>query len=121
MTYENTSELKPAKFGAGSSTSIQDLGPEIQHAGQIIAIVVADTLEGAHEGAAAVKATFSEQMPSAGFGSEGLREADVTEEFEQHKELPQAGDATTAISAAEVLLDAEYATPTQHHNPIELF
>jgi xanthine dehydrogenase YagR molybdenum-binding subunit len=121
LTYENTSELKPAKFGASSSTSIQDLGPEIQHAGQIIAIVVADTLEGAHEGAAAVKATFIEQKPSAGFGSEGLREADVTKESDQHKELPQAGDATAAISAAEVLLDAEYGTPTQHHNPIELF
>ena len=121
LTHENTSELKPAKFGSSSSTSIQDLGPEIQHAGQIFAIVIADTQEAATEGAAAVKATFSEQKPSASFDSEGLREADVTKESEQHKELPQAGDATAAISAAEVLLDAEYGTPTQHHNPIELF
>jgi xanthine dehydrogenase YagR molybdenum-binding subunit len=121
LTYENTSELKPAKFGAGSSTSIQDLGPEIQHAGQIIAVVVADTLEGANEAAAAVKVTYSEQKPSAGFGAEGLREADATKESEQHKELPQAGDAEAAISAADMVLDAEYGTPTQHHNPIQLF
>jgi xanthine dehydrogenase YagR molybdenum-binding subunit len=35
--------------------------------------------------------------------------------------LPQAGDADAAIAAAEVRLDAEYGTPTQHHNAIELF
>src|SRR5581483_10464126 len=27
LTYENTAELKSAKFGLGASTSIQDLGP----------------------------------------------------------------------------------------------
>jgi xanthine dehydrogenase YagR molybdenum-binding subunit len=121
LTFQNTSELKPAKFGAASSTSIQDLGPQIQHAGQIIAVVIADTLEGASEGASAVKATYREQKPSAGFGAEGLKEADATKESEQHKELPQAGDAVAAIAAAEIVLDAGYGTPTQHHNPIELF
>jgi xanthine dehydrogenase YagR molybdenum-binding subunit len=35
--------------------------------------------------------------------------------------VPQAGDAASAIAGADVVLDAEYATPTQHHNPIELF
>jgi xanthine dehydrogenase YagR molybdenum-binding subunit len=40
---------------------------------------------------------------------------------ERAKELPQAGDAETAISSAEVSLDAQYETPPQHHNAIELF
>ena len=52
LTYQNTSELKPAKFGGGSATSIQSLGPDILHAGQIIAVVVADTFEAASEAAA---------------------------------------------------------------------
>src|SRR5437868_14626831 len=36
FTHENTGELKPVKFGGGgggASTSIQDLGPKIQHDG----------------------------------------------------------------------------------------
>src|SRR5436190_13880725 len=37
LTQENTSELKAGKFGEGASTSIDTLGPEIAHDGQIIA------------------------------------------------------------------------------------
>ena len=40
---------------------------------------------------------------------------------QQHKHLPQAGDAAAAIGGADVTIDVEYGTPTQHHNPIELF
>jgi xanthine dehydrogenase YagR molybdenum-binding subunit len=47
LTSENTGELTPAKFGASSSTSVQALGPDIAHAGQIIAVVIADTFEAA--------------------------------------------------------------------------
>jgi xanthine dehydrogenase YagR molybdenum-binding subunit len=121
LTYENTAELKPAKFGGESSTSIQSLGPDIQHEGQIIAVVVADTFEAASEAAYAVKVSCSEQTPSATFGAKGLKEEDATKVSEQHKHLPEAGDAETAIAGADVTIDAEYGTPTQHHNPIELF
>jgi xanthine dehydrogenase YagR molybdenum-binding subunit len=68
-----------------------------------------------------VKATYAEEKPSATFGSQGLTEEDATKVSEQHKHLPQAGDAAAAIAGADVTLDAEYSTPTQHHNPIELF
>jgi xanthine dehydrogenase YagR molybdenum-binding subunit len=121
LTYENTSELKPAQFGAGSATSIQSLGPEILHDGQIVAVVVADTFEAASEGAAKVKIAYAAETPSATFGADGLKEEDVTKVSEQHKHLPEAGDADAAIAGADVVLDAEYATPTQHHNPMELF
>lgn len=47
--------------------------------------------------------------------------ADATKESKAHSHVPQAGDAEGAIASADVELDAEYATPTQHHNPIELF
>jgi xanthine dehydrogenase YagR molybdenum-binding subunit len=121
LTYQNTSELKPAKFGIASSTSIQDLGPMIRHAGQIVAVVVADTFEAASEGAAAVTVTYAQETAAATFGADGLTEADATKESPDHKDLPQAGDASAAIAAADVVLDAEYGTATQHHNPIELF
>jgi xanthine dehydrogenase YagR molybdenum-binding subunit len=121
LTHENTSELKPVKFGAGCSTSIQDLGPNIRHDGQIIAVVLADTFEAASEAAASVKAVYAEETPAATFGDQGLKEEDATKVSEEHKSLPQAGDAEAALASAEVTIDEEYSTPTQHHNPIELF
>jgi xanthine dehydrogenase YagR molybdenum-binding subunit len=124
LTQDNTGELKELKFGAGgggASTSIQKLGPEIAHDGQIIAMVVADTFEAAREGAYKVRASYAAEAPSASFGSPGVTEEDVTKVSERHKHMPQAGDAEQALAGADVVLDAEYGTPTQHHNPIELF
>jgi xanthine dehydrogenase YagR molybdenum-binding subunit len=97
LTHENTTELKPAKFGQGCSTSIQKLGPDIFHDGQIIAVVLADTFEAATEAAYSVQVTYAEQAPSATFGSEGLTEEDATTVSEQHKHLPQAGDAARRL------------------------
>ena len=120
LTQDNTGELKEVKFGA-ASTSIQKLGPEIAHDGQIIAMVVADTFEAAREGAYKVRASYAAEAPSASFGSPGVTEEDVTKVSERHKHMPQAGDAEQALAGADVVVDAEYGTPTQHHNPIELF
>jgi xanthine dehydrogenase YagR molybdenum-binding subunit len=121
FTADDMSDLKTVEFGARCTTSIQDLGPEIRHAGQIIAVVVADTFEAATEGAQRVRASYSEATPSATFNTPGLNVADATKESKAHSHVPQAGDADGAIASADVVLDAEYATPTQHHNPIELF
>ena len=121
LTKDNTQALRTVKFGDGSCTSIEQLGPEIFHSGQIIAVVVADTFEAANEAAALVKVSYEQQPPAATFGASGLREADATKELQEHKHLPQAGDPIAAIDNAEITIDVEYGTPTQHHNPIELF
>jgi xanthine dehydrogenase YagR molybdenum-binding subunit len=123
LTYENTIELKPLKFGAAGSgsTSIQSLGPDVAHAGQIIAVVVADTFEGAREAARRVRVDYAASRPSATFGAPGVTEEDATKVSEQHSSVPQVGDAEAALASADVIVDAEYTTPTQHHNPIELF
>jgi len=118
FTWENTGELKPVKYGAGGggpTTSIQDLGPHIRHDGQIVAMVVADTFEAAREAAYQVRIRYRAETPSASFGAAGLQEENAK------KELPNAGDAEAAFGAADVKIDVEYGTPTQHHNPIELF
>jgi len=124
LTHENT-RLKEIKYstggGGGPTTSWQNLGPEIGHDGQIVAVVVADTFEAAREGAYRAKFSYVEEKPSATFGSPGISEEDATKVNERAKELPQAGDAEAAVSTAEVTLDAQYGTPTQHHNAIELF
>jgi len=120
FTQDNTRDLKQVKYGS-CSTSIQELGPDIRHAGQIIAMVVADTFEAAREAALKVNVAYAVENPTATFGSPGTTQEDVTKVSERHKHLPQAGDAEAALASAEVVLDAEYATPTQHHNPMELF
>jgi xanthine dehydrogenase YagR molybdenum-binding subunit len=121
LTQDNTSELKSGKFGQTQSTSIDKLGPEIAHDGQIIAMVLADSYEAAREAAYKVKASYAVDPASATFGSAGLEVEDATKVSERHKKVPNKGDAEAALASADVVVDAEYATPTQHHNPLELF
>src|SRR6266702_5920938 len=121
LTQDNTSELKGGKFGQNQSTSIDKLGPEIAHDGQIIAMVLADSYEAAREAAYKVKATYVVEPASTSFGSAGLKVEDATKVSERHKKVPNKGDAEAALASADVVVDAEYATPTQHHNPLELF
>ena len=119
FNYENTGELKDIKYargGGGPISSIQGFGPRIDYGGQIVALVVADTFEAAREAAHMVRVNYESEPPSATFDSRG-----ATSESAANEGLPQAGDAEQAYAAADVRLEAQYETPTQHHNPIELF
>ena len=119
FNYENTGELKDIKYargGGGPISSIQGFGPRIDYGGQIVALVVADTFEAAREAAHMVRVNYESEPPSATFDSRG-----ATSESAANEGLPQAGDAEQAFAAADVRLEAQYETPTQHHNPIELF
>jgi xanthine dehydrogenase YagR molybdenum-binding subunit len=125
MTHENTAnDVRPTKFfgdGGRASTTIRPLSsPQIWHDGQIIAMVVADTFEGAREAAYKVKARCQAEPASATFDSPGTKTEAAADVSKEHKD-PQVGDAQAAFASAEVKVDAEYSTPTQHHNPIELF
>lgn len=85
---------------------------DIAFRGQPIALVVAETLEAATEGAERVAATF-ETQPFAATKRSALA---VREEAR-----PTAfGDAETALAQATTTVDVEYESPAQHHNPIEL-
>lgn len=118
FTHENTGDLKKLSYGesgGGASTSIQDFGPKIQHDGQIVGMVVANTFEAAREAAYKVKFAYNEEAPSAGFGAAGVDESSVK------KKTPNAGDVKAAFDSAPIKFEADYSTPTEHHNPIELF
>jgi xanthine dehydrogenase YagR molybdenum-binding subunit len=126
FTYKNVGDrIKPGKIFAQHGymgTSIAPLASDrVQHDGQIVAVVVADTMEAAREAADRLTVTYAEEPPSAGFDSPGLRvisAADAAREDGQPAaEDPRVGDA----AAAPVTIDQWYETPTQHHNPIELF
>jgi xanthine dehydrogenase YagR molybdenum-binding subunit len=124
LTADNTKELKTLAYapgGGGASTSIQGLGPQIAHDGQIVAVVLADSYEAAREAAHQVDITYEAAPPAATFGSAGVTEEDEAQVRERAKKLPSAGDAEAAFAEAEVKFDAEYGTPAQHHNSIELY
>jgi xanthine dehydrogenase YagR molybdenum-binding subunit len=118
FTHENTGELKELKYaksGGGPTSSIQGFGPQIEYGGQIVAMVIADTFEAAREAAHLAQIDYQADQPSGTFDSVGVSEQPFSEG------LPQAGEAEQAYATSEVKLDAQYETPTQHHNPIELF
>ena len=54
-------------------------------------------------------------------GSSYTAQITVKNTGSEPKTLPQAGDAEAAFAAAEIKHEAEYGTPAQHHNAIELF
>lgn len=127
LTHENMSDaIKQVPFmaaGGPAATSIVPLSsPQIWHDGQIVAMVLADRFEAACEAAHLLKITYTEEQPSATFGSPGVTEKPFTEARSKEKhENPAVGDFQSAFQAAPVKIEGSYATPTQHHNPIELF
>jgi xanthine dehydrogenase YagR molybdenum-binding subunit len=119
LTYENVGrEAKPPAGPDGKPTTTSLESDRIWHDGQIVAVVVADTYESAREAAYRIDVRYITEPPSATFDSPGV-------ETEPHKVEktpdPAKGDAPAAYERAEVKFEARYSTPTQHHNPIELF
>jgi xanthine dehydrogenase YagR molybdenum-binding subunit len=112
---------QPPKFGIAASS----IGPlhddRIFHDGQIIALVVAETYEAAMEAASLVTAEYDEERPSAGFDAQGTETTPGAGASPLYGEDVHAGDFEAAYDAAPVKIDERYSTPTQHHNPIELF
>ena len=85
-------------------------------------MVLADSFEAAREAAYKVKATYAPAPPSATFGSAGAQDRGCDQGVRSStRSLPNKGDAEAALAAPRSSIDAEYATPTQHHNPMELF
>ena len=115
-------ELERPQFGNSGSTSIAPLHDRrIWHDGQIVALVVAETFEAASEAAALVRADFQAEEPSSGFGSPGIEIIPAAGASPLYPENPEAGDFDAAWATAEISIDETYSTPTQHHNPMELF
>jgi xanthine dehydrogenase YagR molybdenum-binding subunit len=127
LTHEDLAEVRSSPgflFGGGYGfQSFQPMrGPQIAYRGQPIALVVAETLEAAIEGASLVRATYDGEVPSVTLdapGAETIAQADSP--------LPKpmfadrvVGNADAAFAQAEVKVDASFVAPPQHHNPMEL-
>jgi len=119
LTHENVGqEVKPPMGPDQGATTTTLESDRIWHDGQIIAVVVADSFEAAREAAYKVRVDYETETSSAGFDSPGV---DIERKISQQGKDPTKGDASAAFAEAPLKIDARYSTPTQHHNPIELF
>lgn len=125
FTHENAPKLKAAKlFSSGGymSTTVQPLSsPDVAHDGEIVAVVLAESFEVAREAAHRVKVNYAAASPTASFDSPGTTAGRAKGQLAMFKEDPKVGDFAGAFDQAEVKVTASYETPTQHHNPMELF
>nr|MBA3516574.1 xanthine dehydrogenase family protein molybdopterin-binding subunit [Hyphomicrobiales bacterium] len=110
-------------FGEGgeASTAVPPLSSDrVRHDGEIVAMVIADTYEAAREAAYKVQVAFEEERPSATLESPGTEIREAAEVNPEHED-PSIGNIEEGLAQAAVVFEAEYRTPAQHHNPIELF
>lgn len=111
FTWKDFESIKQAPaFGGGYQPLTR---PLVRHRGEAVALVVAETLEAAVEGAEAVRPRYRPAAFAAWHDQPGAERepAEVDEE---------AGDALAAYDAAATRVDVSYVHPQQHHNPIEM-
>ena len=107
--------------GGHANSAHVPLGSDrVAYAGQIVALVVAQTSEAARAAAALVKVRYAEEPFADGFDADGAETVRLAELKSGHHD-PSVGDAEAALAASPVRIEARYETPIQHHNPMELF
>lgn len=112
--FADITETPATRGGGGQRAGYQPMKrPSVRHRGEPVALVVAETLEAAIEGAEAVRPRYRQAVFAAWHDQPGAeREPVQTDE--------EAGDAQAAFDAAARKIDVRYLHPQQHHNPIEM-
>lgn len=124
LTHESEGvKLKPVEQPFPKSTSGTALLPlqtdRIEQRGQVVAVVVAETLEQAQHAALLVEVEYDEE-PFIGTLQGSLESGREDLQKPVEDEAYQRGNAEQAYQAAEVQLDLTYTTPQENHNPMEL-
>ena len=123
LDYRSMDRLQPVAFSFAGGHAIQSLqplqGPDIAYRGQAIALVIADTLEAAMEGAALVRVTYEATAFSVDLDSAGREEVLQEPATKYFKDFIH-GEPEAIIASAPVVLDQFYRTSPQHQNPMEL-
>ncbi|MCC6471722.1 MAG: xanthine dehydrogenase family protein molybdopterin-binding subunit [Alphaproteobacteria bacterium] len=125
LTRENAADAvkRPSYFAEGGHASTKERplsSDRIWHDGQIVAMVVADSYEIACDAASRIGVTYDETRPAGKLGGPGTETVAASAVNKKHKD-PMVGDAERAYESAPFKIEVELETPTQHHNPIELF
>jgi xanthine dehydrogenase YagR molybdenum-binding subunit len=124
MTYKNCPKLGEFKFfglgGEASTAKVPLSSDRIDHEGEIVALIVADSFETAREAGYLLKISYEAEEPASGFDSGTAETKEAAAANPEHKD-PSAGDAEGTFASSPIKIDFEYETPAQHHNAMELF
>ncbi|MEU8957708.1 xanthine dehydrogenase family protein molybdopterin-binding subunit [Streptomyces sp. NPDC048518] len=90
----------------------------VPHRGWYVALVVADSLEAAREGAAAVRVSYAEKAHDVTLRTDHPG-AYVPEDSDGTSGEHVRGDAKAAFDAAPVRVDVDYRVPPLHNHPME--
>lgn len=125
FTHEDfADEIRPVKHlmvgGYTNSSLLPFASNEVHYAGQIIALVVAESTEIAGEAGQRIRVDYRAQASAVDLHSPGT-EAVPLAKLRPKYEDPKTGDAQAALAISPARFHAEYETPIQHHNPIELY
>ncbi|MGV4981002.1 xanthine dehydrogenase family protein molybdopterin-binding subunit [Streptomyces sp. NRAIS4] len=88
----------------------------VPHLGWPVALVVAETSEQAREAAEALVVQYEEEPHDVEFGGEHPDAHPVDGHLPA---VTEKGDLDTELASSAVVVDAEYTTPEEHHNPME--
>lgn len=88
----------------------------VPHAGWPVALVVADTSEQAREAAEALVVHYEQEPHDVDFTDE---HPDAYPVDNHGPAVIEKGDLESELAASAVVVDAEYTTPEEHHNPME--
>lgn len=102
----------PAPPAAGGPPPPPTLNGTVAYRGEPVALVVAETLEAAIEGARLVRPDYEAEEFVVTIDGPGV--------VREPGQDTVAGDAEAALAGAATTITASYETPIQHHNPIEL-
>lgn len=100
----------PAVPGAGPPPPM--IVTDVSYRGQPVALVVAESIEAAIEGAEAIRPVYASVEFASVIDAPGVAN-------ERAKDVV-AGDAAAKMARATMRHKAEYVSPAQHHNPMEL-
>lgn len=127
LTHLNAAKLKPTS--KPTPISLPTLAPgtlvnylntdEVHYDGQPIAVVIAETLDAAHQAAALVQVTYAESPARVDLDAEQGSAKDVRGLPVGPVQGGKKGDAVKALAKAEVRVDQHYSTPEHTHNALE--
>lgn len=91
----------------------------IHHAGQHIALVIAETLEQAGHAASLIRVEYEEERPLAGIEPNRGRLYQPKDFLGMEELQYRRGDVAGAFTSAPCTVEATYSTPVEHHNTME--
>lgn len=115
ITHDNAPRLTDP--GDAELLILQDA--RVAYRGQIVALVIATTLETARAGAEAVPVSYDEEPADVVLTAEHAKLYTPEKVNPGYPADTEDGDPDAALAASAVVVDQPYSTPAEHNNPME--